>query len=316
MQVHIGGFDFRDFSLGFELIKGMLEKYPRLKEVRMDIHERLRDEDADSFGKCPNLEKIKIRGVSVSFVKRLLERLPNLRELTVIATGRFAAGDAGSFGQCPELKKVWIGRWQDISFIDKLLGSLPKLKELTIVATGKFAEGNADSFGQCPGLEKVWIDGERQNISFVKELLKMLPKLKELKINVGEQFTEDDAGSFGQCPGLERVRIDGPPAQRISFVKELLRQLPEIKDLRIRVDEELDESVGEVFRESSKLQHLVVTGCLMPGFLKSVLRPQAPPQVSPLKQLTVNETNDSQPPSAEDEEAVEAAKARGVMVRF
>lgn len=89
-----------------------------------------------------------------------------------------------------------------------------------------------------------------------------------------------------------------------------MTSLPKIKKVRVET-EVLNEDIAEAFRICTNLRHLVLTGGLMPGFFKSILRA---PLLGSLKYLEILRTSESQKHSWEDKEAISAAQSKGIEV--
>jgi hypothetical protein len=200
------------------------------------------------ISRCPMLgcEYVEVLVPKISFFKELVLRA---EKLTPEA--------AEAFRGCTRLEKLDIyGAEQDSEFVEALVAVQPMLKEL-VLRTEKLNPEAAEAFRGCTRLEKLClIVTPDQSSAFVGALVRNLPSLKELQIRV-ERLGLETAEAFRGCVGLERLVFDGNGScQSSAFVGALVRSLPFLRELQIRIDDELSLETAEAFGGCVGLERL------------------------------------------------------------
>lgn len=246
-------------------------------------------------------------------IDELCENYPNLKELKMKLNSKLSNDAADSFSEWEKLEKLIIwGNEQNGSFVKKLFEKLVEIKELSIQVGDVLPKSVAESFSGYSKLEVLEITGEYQNSSFVEKLVESMvsiPKIRKLVIQVGDALSNKTASNFSICKSLEELVIL-EAYQSSSFVTELLMNISRIKKLNIIVDV-LDANLAGGFRACAELQHLTLKGKIMTGFFENILKA---PLIDSLKYLKIIKIYGSQKCSKEDDEAISAAKNKGIVI--
>lgn len=148
--------------------------------------------------------------------------------------------------------------------IGGLLMKYPKVKELKLMFSGMLSDDVVDCFLNCTELEKLKFCGYPQNSSFFRELMECgcMSRVKELEIRAGKLRNNVAVGFLG-CTRLEKLKISGE-GQNNSFIEILVKNLPNIKELRVRFNDILSSDIAKSFSACLNLKILETLGKRQP----------------------------------------------------